>query len=97
MVIELFPGFEAQILKSIFVNNTHIKGLILKTFGNGNAPSNEEFLDTIKEISKKGVIIVNVTQCQVGMVKLGLYQASSGLLDCGVISGNRPYARRGCN
>lgn len=87
MVIELFPGFEAQILKSIFVNNTHIKGLILKTFGNGNAPSNEEFLDTIKEISKKGVIIVNVTQCQVGMVKLGLYQASSGLLDCGVISG----------
>ena len=87
MVIEIFPGFEPQILKSIFVNNSHIKGLILKTFGNGNAPSSEEFLDTIKDISDSGVVIVNITQCQIGMVKLGLYQASSGLLDCGVISG----------
>lgn len=87
MVIEIFPGFEPQILKSIFKNNSHIKGLILKTFGNGNAPSSEEFLDTIKEISDSGVVIVNVTQCQIGMVKLGLYQASSGLLDSGVISG----------
>ena len=87
MVIEIFPGFEPAILESIFRDNTHIKGLILKTFGNGNAPSNENFLDVIKKISKSGVVIVNVTQCQVGMVKLGLYQASSGLLDCGVISG----------
>lgn len=87
MVIEIFPGFEPQILKSIFQNNTHIKGLILKTFGNGNAPSSEDFLDTIRDISDSGVVIVNVTQCQTGMVKLGLYQASSGLLDCGVISG----------
>lgn len=87
MVIEIFPGFEPAILDTIFSNNVHIKGLILKTFGNGNAPSDEKFLDVIRKISKSGVVIVNVTQCQVGMVKLGLYQASSGLLDCGVISG----------
>lgn len=87
MVIELFPGFDPAILEAIFNENHKIKGLILKTFGNGNAPSNEKFLDIIKKISKSGIIIVNVTQCQVGMVKLGLYQASSGLLDCGVISG----------
>ena len=87
MVIEIFPGFQPTILKSIFNNNTHIKGLILKTFGNGNAPSNEDFLDAIRDISNSGVVIVNVTQCQTGMVKLGLYQASSGLLDRGVISG----------
>lgn len=87
MVIELFPGFQPEILRGIFKNNSHIKGLILKTFGNGNGPSTDEFLDTIKEIADKGVVVVNITQCQVGMVKQGLYQASSGLLDSGVISG----------
>ncbi len=87
MVIELFPGFQPQILKSIFKDNKHIKGLILKTFGNGNGPSSDIFLDTIKEIASKGIVVVNITQCSVGMVKLGLYQASSGLLDSGVISG----------
>ncbi len=87
MVIELFPGFQPQILKSIFEDNKHIKGLILKTFGNGNGPSHDDFLDIIKEIAEKGIVVVNITQCSVGMVKLGLYQASSGLVDSGVISG----------
>lgn len=60
---------------------------ILKTFGNGNGPSSDNFLNTIKEITNRGIVIVNISQCPVGTVKLGLYQASSGLLDSGVISG----------
>lgn len=87
MVLELFPGFDPNILKNIFINNSNIKGLVLKTFGNGNGPSSDIFLNTIKDITNKGVVVVNISQCPVGTVKLGLYQASSGLLDSGVISG----------
>lgn len=87
MVIEIFPGFNPSVLKTIFDNNKEIKGLILKTYGNGNAPSSDEFLHTLHEIALEGVVIVNITQCSKGMVKLGLYQASSGLIDSGVISG----------
>ncbi len=88
MIFQLFPGFSPDILKSLFSQeNSTIKGIVLKTYGNGNAPTSKEFLDTLKWISDKGVVIVNVTQCTTGMVKLGLYEASAGLLDTGVISG----------
>ena len=87
MVIELFPGFNPSVLKTIFDSNKDIKGLILKTFGNGNAPSSDKFFQVLHEIASSGVIIVNITQCPTGMVKLGRYQASSGLIDSGVITG----------
>jgi L-asparaginase len=89
MVLEIFPCFNPAILKDMFPESSgdRIKGLILKTFGAGNAPSNKEFLSAIEYVTKQGVIVVDVTQCAEGMVELGLYEASSGLLNRGVISG----------
>jgi L-asparaginase len=86
VVFDIFPGFNPEILRTIF-KNSNINGLILKTYGNGNAPTSEAFIDVIKEIIDKGVAVVNITQCPVGMVKMGLYEASTRLLDAGVISG----------
>lgn len=89
MVLEIFPGFEPQVLKRVLESHTQekdkIKGLVLKTFGAGNAPGNPEFLKAIEKAAA-GAIVVDVTQCPEGMVELGLYEASSGLLDRGVIS-----------
>ncbi len=86
LVFDIFPGFDPQILRKIFKDNK-IKGLILKTYGNGNAPTSDAFVDVIREIVESGVVVVNITQCPVGMVKMGLYDASTRLLDSGVISG----------
>lgn len=86
IVLELFPGLKPKYLKTIFENN-NIKGVILKTFGNGNAPTNDEFLDVLRYISSKGIVIVDITQCTRGFVKMGLYEASAKLTDVGVISG----------
>ena len=86
VVLELFPGLKPSYLKSIFENN-NIRGVILKTFGNGNAPTNKEFLEVLEYISSKGIIIVDITQCSKGFVKMGLYEASAKLTDVGVISG----------
>lgn len=87
IIIELFPGLNPQYIKNIVDSNPELKGLILKTFGNGNAPTNSEFLNTIEYISSKGVIVVDITQCSKGFVKMGLYEASAKLVDVGVISG----------
>jgi L-asparaginase len=87
MVLELFPGIDSNYIKNIFTHTSDIKGVILKTYGNGNAPTNKEFLNVISEIIKKGIIVVNITQCTTGIVKMGLYEASAKLLDAGVISG----------
>jgi len=90
MVLEIFPGFNPQFLKRVLQSHTQdkdrIKGLILKTFGAGNAPGSAEFLKAIGEATASAVI-VDVTQCPEGTVELGLYESSSGLLDRGVISG----------
>jgi L-asparaginase len=91
MILEIFPGFNPSVLYNIFredlPEDQQIKGLILKTFGTGNAPDYPEFLNAIEHVALQGTIIVDLTQCTEGMVELGLYEASSGLLNRGVISG----------
>jgi hypothetical protein len=65
-----------------------LKGVVLRTFGAGNGPTNEGFLDAIRRaVKEKNLAIVNITQCVEGMVEMGLYDASAGLLKLGVISG----------
>jgi len=86
VTIEIFPGIKADILRNIF--DTGIRGVVLKTFGAGNAPTNRDFLQAIEYgIKERGLAIVNVTQCDEGAVEMGRYQASEALLELGVVSG----------
>ncbi len=87
LVIELFPGMNFSYLKEIFKNTSSIRGVILKTYGNGNAPTSKEFLNFLEFISSKEIIIIDITQCTTGMVKMGLYEASAKLTSLGVIGG----------
>lgn len=87
IVLELFPGLNFSYLKNIFKEGSGIKGVILKTYGNGNAPTSQEFLDFIEYISSQKIVIIDITQCTKGFVKMGLYEASAKLTDIGVISG----------
>lgn len=84
--VSLFPGIQAEQLGAVLLSPS-LKGAILRTYGSGNAPSYASLLDVIDESVKGGKVIVNVTQCPQGMVEAGLYEASSGLLERGVISG----------
>lgn len=91
MVLEIFPGFKPGVLRRLVeeggAEEDAVKGLILKTYGTGNAPSNRAFLEAVGGVCEQGVVVVNVTQCPQGMVELGLYEASVGLLQRGVVSG----------
>ena len=88
LILELFPGIKPSFLKNLFENIKELKGVVLKTYGNGNAPTSDEFIEVIEYLNSKGIIVVNISQCTTGMVKMGLYEASSRLIKAGVISGS---------
>lgn len=88
MDISIFPGFKPSHLRQILIDLKDVDAVVLRTFGAGNAPGSPAFLDVIeKVIAQHNKTIVNVTQCNEGMVEMGLYEGSSALLERGVISG----------
>jgi len=85
-IIKLFPGINRKLIKSL-INTEGLRGIIIETFGSGNAPTYQWFLDDLKQFIDKGGIILNVTQCHGGSVEMGLYETSRQMLEAGVISG----------
>jgi L-asparaginase len=85
-ILKLFPGINRNLVNSI-TNTRGLKGLIIETFGSGNAPTYKWFLDELKSFIGRGGIIYNVTQCHGGSVEMGLYETSREMLAAGVVSG----------
>lgn len=86
VVIKMFPGISEQVLKAIFAI-PQLKGIVLETYGAGNAPTETWFMALMKEAIKSGLQIVNVTQCAIGSVSMGKYETSSEMKNIGIISG----------
>ena len=85
-ILKIFPGITEKHVKAV-VLDSGIKGLVIETFGVGNAPTEKWFIDILKEAVNKGVIILNITQCITGSVDHGKYETSSFFDDIGIISG----------
>lgn len=85
--IKLFPGINSSYIKTI-LSLENLKGVIIETFGSGNAPINEMFIGLLKSAIARGVIICNVSQCLKGSVNQGQYETSIILEKIGVISGH---------
>lgn len=85
-VIKMFPGINESVLSAI-LNIPNLKGIVLETYGSGNAPTDEWFISLLKKAIKSGLHIVNVTQCSGGSVTMGHYETSTFLKKIGVISG----------
>jgi L-asparaginase len=73
-------------LLSIF-NTPNLKGVIIETYGAGNCSTEDWFISLLKETIKKGIHIINITQCSGGSVMMGQYETSEKLKKIGVISG----------
>lgn len=85
-IIKMFPGINEPVLSAI-LNIQNLKGIVLETYGSGNAPTDEWFISLLKKSIKSGLHIVNVTQCSGGSVTMGHYETSTLLKKIGVISG----------
>ncbi|WP_299333860.1 asparaginase [uncultured Psychroserpens sp.] len=86
LLIKLFPGICKSILEPMF-EMSHIKGIVLETYGAGNTTSESWFIELLKKTIKRGVPVINVTQCSGGSVNMGQYETSTQLKTIGVISG----------
>jgi L-asparaginase len=86
LVFKLFPGVNQKITASLF-NIPGIKAIILETFGAGNCTTEKWFTEELKKAIKRGIIILNITQCVEGKVIQGMYETSSHLKQIGVIGG----------
>jgi L-asparaginase len=86
VIVKMFPGMNESVLSSI-IANPNLKGIILETYGSGNAPSEDWFIQVLKKAIKSGLHIINVTQCSGGSVNMGQYETSTQLKKIGVISG----------
>ncbi|MCI2228665.1 asparaginase [Polaribacter sp. MSW13] len=86
VILKLFPGITAHVVESI-LNSKGLKGVVLETYGAGNAPDETWFVDLLKKAISKGIRIVNVTQCAGGSVIQGHYETSIALKEIGIVSG----------
>lgn len=86
LVLHLFPGQSKELISEI-LEQTHYSGIVLRTFGAGNATTQEWFINLLQKIIKKGIPVANVSQCNSGSVQMGNYETSTQLKRIGVISG----------
>jgi len=85
-ILKLFPGITPPLVSAI-LHTKNLKGVVLETFGSGNAPSYEWLYQELRDAVDRGIIIVNKTQCNTGTVEMGQYAVSLNLMKAGVVSG----------
>ena len=86
IILTLFPGIQENIVSTV-LNLPGLKAVVLKTYGSGNAPQKEWFIRLLADATRRGIVIVNISQCQTGMVEMARYETGLQLIDAGVISG----------
>ena len=83
--LRIFPGMQAELVRHVL--NPPLKGLVLECYGVGNAPMDPAFHDAIREATDRGVVVVVVTQCIQGRVRMQGYTTGHALAQAGALSG----------
>lgn len=85
-VLTLFPGISQKLVNAI-LDTPDLEGVVISSYGSGNAPTESWFIDALRKASEKGIILYDVTQCKSGTVRIGQYATSLDLGRIGVVSG----------
>ncbi len=84
--VRLFPGIDADFMRHLL--KMPMKGMILQSYGVGNAPDREPaFLKALEKAIARGITIVNLSQCLYGRVEPTSYATGSALARTGVANG----------
>ena len=86
-VLRLFPGITAAVVSAV-LGVPGLRGCVLETYGSGNAPTAGWFLNCLAEARRRGVWLLNVSQCEEGRVVQGKYETSAHFADFGVVGGD---------
>jgi len=85
-ILKVHPGITPQLVRTVMCD-PETRAVIMETYGSGNAPTKQWFLDIIREACESGKAVVNVTQCQAGTVNMNLYATGKSLKNAGVLNG----------
>lgn len=85
-ILKIFPGLKQEIVDTV-IDIKGLRAIALETFGSGNAPTKEWFLNCIRRAVDKGLIVLNVSQCHAGSVDMDAYATGIALKQIGVVSG----------
>ena len=85
-ILKLFPGIGPEVVNAV-LHAPGLQGVVIETYGSGNAPTDEWFISALAEAIGRGMIVLNVTQCKAGAVKMRQYAASCEMDRIGVVGG----------
>lgn len=85
-ILKFFPGMDLTVLESV-LNIPGLKGLILETYGAGNAPTEPWLTKSLKKAMARDINIINITQCSGGSVQMGQYETSQHLQKLQIVNG----------
>ena len=85
-ILKIHPGITPQVVRNILCGD-QTRAVIIETYGSGNAPSKDWFLDIVREASSSGKILLNITQCLGGSVNMDIYSTGKALKNAGVLNG----------
>ncbi len=86
-ILKIFPGISPSFVKGV-LSIKGLRGVVMETYGSGNAPTDDWFIEALEKAILDDILILNVSQCMGGKVIQGKYQTSSALEAIGVISGS---------
>ena len=86
IIFSLFPGIREDLIRHI-IHTPNLRAIVMRTFGSGNAPQSPWLLQALKEGTRNGKVIVNISQCMQGCVEMGRYDTGYHLQEAGVVSG----------
>ena len=86
IIFSLFPGIREDLVRHI-IATPNLKSIVMRTFGSGNAPQRPWVMQALKEATRNGKVVINISQCMQGAVEMGRYDTGYQLQEVGVISG----------
>lgn len=86
IILSLFPGVREDLIRHM-IDTPQLRSIVMRTFGSGNAPQSPWLISALKEATRRGKVIINISQCLQGRVEMGRYDTGYQLQEAGVISG----------
>ncbi len=86
-ILKIFPNIN-QAFVSAVLNTKDLKGVVIETYGSGNALTEDWFFEELIKCVEKEIVLINITQCSTGGVDMGRYETSLKLKQIGIISGH---------
>jgi L-asparaginase len=83
-ILKLYPGIKLEVIELIMKN---VKGVVIESFGAGNAINDPGLVKLFENMIKRGKILINVSQCIHGNVISGEYESSAPFENKDIING----------